>query len=76
MRVDLSDVGTRAELGHNVDWWQDQGDDLGRYRNVDRQHDAEPEREAERNRQDVGAKQSALQLGQPKRTRQPPPRVK
>jgi hypothetical protein len=73
MRVDFSDVGTRAELGHNVDWWQYQGDDLGRYRDVDRQHDTQPEREAERNRQDVGAKQSAFQPGQPKHTRQPPP---
>ncbi len=41
---DFSAGGMRTEPGDNVDRWQHQGGgDLGRYRDVHRQDDAEPE---------------------------------
>src|SRR6202011_336356 len=55
--VDLVDVGVLAELGDDVERRQHLHDDLCRQRHVDRQDGRQPEREAERNGQDLDAHQ-------------------
>ena len=65
--VDLVDVRIFAELRGDVDRFQHLRDDLGGQRQIGRNSGAEPEWEAERQRQDCAAQQAfyAQPLGQP-----------
>ncbi len=65
--VDLVDVGVLAELRGDVDRFQHLSDDLGGQRDIRWDDRAEPEWEAERDRQDGAAQQAldAQPLGQP-----------
>src|SRR6202012_3533932 len=51
--VDVVNVGVLAELGDNIDGCQHLRDDLGRQRQIDREHRRQAERKAQRHRQDL-----------------------